>query len=132
LIYARGTGDEYTVRDRQRERERERERERGLKLRNLLHRRYFFLRVISETQEFLALEVGRDRFSETSVMNYHSTLSNIPEERRSRGLIMEHFIFITAQKRACIYRSRYVTSGCTPSETARLCEPTVLWTKYVK
>jgi len=134
LIQARRAGDENTVRkDRDREREREREREGGRspKLRNPLHRRYFFLWVFSETQDFLALEVGRDGLPEKSVMNYHSTLRNIPEERRSRGLIMEDFIFITAQKRASIH-SRYVTSGCTPSETARLCKAKVLWTKYVK
>ena len=32
---------------------------------------------------FLTLEGGTDRFPETSARNYHFTLRNIPEERRS-------------------------------------------------
>jgi hypothetical protein len=32
--------------------------------------------------DFLTLEEGTDMFTETSVQNYHSTLCNIPEERK--------------------------------------------------
>jgi hypothetical protein len=54
--------------------------------------------------------MGKIGFAETSVMNYNSTLRNIAEKGRSHGLIMEDFIFITIEKRAGVYRSRFVAS----------------------
>ena len=40
--------------------------------------------VPSSSLDFLTLEDGAGRFPETSVHSYHSTLCNIPEQRRYR------------------------------------------------
>jgi hypothetical protein len=44
-------------------------------------RRFFF--------DSMTFEDGTDRFPETSVTNYHTTLREIPEERRSLGAAAE-------------------------------------------
>jgi len=48
-------------------------------LSNLQESRDFYL-------DFLTIGVGTDRLSETSIRNYHYTLRNDPEERRSQLL----------------------------------------------
>jgi hypothetical protein len=49
--------------------------------------------------DFLMLEDVTETFPETSVKDYHSTLRDIPEERKSLqhrgGSLKSHFVFIT-------------------------------------